>query len=155
MQEAPWYEEVSIPALLRQARYTYGKAMRNALESAGYDDIPANGLYIIGGLALDDDRLPLRELVKQLGITKQGAGQLVDALVMRGYLSRTVDESDRRQLIISLTERGRAAAAVQTQARDRIDGELLERVGDNDVSVTRKVLGMLVIIHHEEASPLG
>lgn len=152
MEEAPWYEQVSIPALLRQARYTYGMAMRAALEEAGYDDIPANGLYIIGGLALDDERLPLRELVKQLGITKQGAGQLVDALVMRGYLSRTVDESDRRQLIIALTERGRSAADVQTKARDRIDGRLLARVSNDEVSAARKVLGSLVLMHHEEAA---
>ena len=153
--ELPWYEHLSIPALLRQARRTYGEAMRAALEDAGYDDIPANGLYIIGGLALDDDRIPLRELVKQLGITKQGAGQLVDALVMRGYLSRTVDERDRRQLTIALTERGRAAAEVQTQARDRIDEELLARVDKADVSVTRKVLGTLLLMHREEAASAG
>src|SRR5690348_15442589 len=98
MEHTPWFDETSIPALLRQARRTYGKAMRSALEEAGYDDIPANGLYIIGGLALDNEMLPLRELIKQLGITKQGAGQLVDTLVTRGYLARSIDENDRRQL---------------------------------------------------------
>ena len=151
--EEPWYAEWSIPALLRQARYTYGKAMRAALEAAGYDDIPANGLYIIGGLALDDERIPLRELVKQLGTTKQGAGQLVDTLVMRGYLSRAVDESDRRQLIVSLTERGRAAAEVQSQARDRIDSELIARIGEDDVRAARRALGTLIEIRLEEAQP--
>ena len=93
--------------------------------------------------------------MKQLGITKQGAGQLVDALVMRGYLSRTVDERDRRQLTIALTERGRAAAEVQTQARDRIDEELLARVDKADVSVTCKVLGTLLLMHREEAASAG
>ena len=151
-EETAWFEEVSIPALLRQARYTYGKAMRAVLEGAGYDDIPANGLYIIGGLALEDDRIPLRELVKQLGITKQGAGQLVDALVMRGYLSRAVDENDRRQLIVALTDRGRAAAEIQTRARDQIDAKLLARVGKDDVSAARKVLGTLIAIRHEDAA---
>lgn len=150
MDELPWYEEVSIPAMLRQARYTYGNAMRAALEEADYDDIPANGLYIIGGLALEDEQLPLRELVKQLGITKQGAGQLVDALVMRGYVSRTVDANDRRQLIVALTERGRAAAEVQSQARNRIDAELLKRVGGADVLATRRTLAALIVMRHED-----
>ena len=148
--ETPWYERVVFPALLRHARNTYGKAMRGALEKAGYDDIPGNGLYIIGGLALDGD-VPLRQLVKDLGITKQGAGQLVDALVMRGYLSRTVDENDRRQLIVTLTDRGRGAADVQAQARERIDAELLNRVGATDLSAARKVLGTLIAMHREEA----
>lgn len=153
MEDSPWYDEIAIPALLRHARNTYGKAMRAALEEAGYDDIPANGLYIIGGLALDNERIPLRELVKQLGITKQGAGQLVDALVMRGYLSRTVSETDRRQLTVALTERGRAAADVQREARERIDAELVACVGQADVAAARRALGALVEMRREASEP--
>src|SRR5579884_551881 len=149
MEEGPWYEPVPIPALLRHARTTYGKAMRAALEAAGYDDIPANGLYIIGGLSLSND-VPLRQLVKELGISKQGAGQLVDALVMRGYLARNVDARDRRQLIVALTERGRAAADVQREAREQIDATLRARVGDESVREARRALGALIEIDHEE-----
>jgi DNA-binding MarR family transcriptional regulator len=151
MANTPWYDQVSIPALLRHARNTYGKAMRAALEEAGFDDIPANGLYIVGGLAIEEREVPLRQLVKELGITKQGAGQLVDALVMRGYLSRAVDENDRRQLIVTLTERGRAAAEAQNKARERIDAELVKRVGQDDVHAARRALGALIDMRRKEA----
>ena len=50
--QLPWYETIVMPALLRHSRTTYGKAMRRALEEAGYDDMPRNGMYIVGGLAL-------------------------------------------------------------------------------------------------------
>lgn len=146
MDETPWYEQMPFPAMLRHARNTYGRAMRGALEAAGYDDIPGNGLYIIGGLALEDRDIPLRNLVKELGISKQGAGQLVDTLVMRGYLSRTVDENDRRQLIVALTERGRAAAEVQRAAREAIDAELAERAGADDVEAARRTLACLMVM---------
>ena len=152
MEDAPWYDEVVFPALLRHARTTYGKAMRAALEEAGFDDIPGNGLYIIGGLALEKRDVPLRKLVRELGITKQGAGQLVDALVLRGYLSRAVDENDRRQLILTLTERGQAAAKVQAEVRERIDAQLLEQVGEKDVKAARRTLGALIDMRREEAS---
>ena len=151
MEHTPWYDQISIPALLRHARHTYGKAMRSALEEAGYDDIPANGLYVIGGLALDGD-VPLGRLVKQLGISKQGAGQLVDTLVMRGYLSRTVDDNDRRQLVVALTDRGRAAAEIQARARDRVDAELVARVGEEDVRAARRSLGVLIDLQQTEAA---
>lgn len=144
MDEPLWYESFSIPALLRHARTTYGRAMRAALDAAGYDDIPGNGLYVIGGLALEGEDAPLKSLIKGLGISKQGAGQLVDTLVMRGYLSRTVDESDRRQLIVALTERGRAAADVQRAAREGVDARLVERVGEEDVAAARRALAALV-----------
>jgi len=151
MEHTPWYDQISIPALLRHARHTYGKAMRSALEEAGYDDIPANGLYVIGGLAVDGD-VPLGRLVKQLGISKQGAGQLVDTLVMRGYLSRMVDDNDRRQLVVALTDRGRAAAEIQARARDRVDAELVARVGEDDVRAARRSLGVLIELQQTEAA---
>lgn len=148
---AAWEAEIAIPALLRHARNTYGGTMRKALAEAGYDDIPRNGLYVIGGLALGAGDVPLGQLVRELRISKQAAGQLVDALVMRGYLDRTVDAQDRRKLNVALTERGQAAAAVQAEARQRIDQALAERVGEADVRKFRRTLAVLIDIGHEAA----
>lgn len=138
------YQQVSLPVLLRHARRTYADAMRAALTRKGYDDIPANGLYVIGGLALGATGVPIRQLVKELGITKQGAGQLVDTLVTRGYVQRTPDENDRRQLIVTLTERGRAAAETQLAARLEIDSALLTLVGEAELETSRRTLAALI-----------
>lgn len=147
--EKPWYDEIALPALLRHARNTYGSAMRKALDESGYDDIPGNGLYVIGGLALGVPDLPLGELIRQLRISKQAAGQLVDTLVTRGYLERSIDKDDRRKLTITLTERGKAAAAAQTAGREKVDAELLAAVGQDDISRTRWTLAVLCDIGHQ------
>ena len=147
----PWYEEIVIPALLRHARTTYGLAMRRALAEAGYDDVPKNGMYVIGGMALGGKTVPLGVLVKELGVSKQGAGQLVDTLVLRGYLERTEDAEDRRKLNIVLTKRGRAAATTQAAAREKIDAELLARVGEENVLRTRRTLAALVELGRQNA----
>ncbi len=140
--EHPWYDDIPLPALLRHARSTYGSAMRRALADAGFDDIPANGLYVIGGLAIDRE-VPLSQLIQELRISKQAAGQLVDALVLRGYLDRAVDPNDRRRLTVTLTDRGAAAAQVQAQARARVDAELADVVGPDAVAHTRRALAVL------------
>jgi DNA-binding MarR family transcriptional regulator len=142
-------EEIAMPALLRHARTAYGLSMRTALGKAGYEDIPQNGLYVIGGLALLKGGSPLGQLIADLRISKQAAGQLVDALVMRGYLERDVDPEDRRKLTIALTERGRDAAKVQTAARAKVDAALLARVGAKDVERARRVLAVLIDIGRE------
>jgi DNA-binding MarR family transcriptional regulator len=142
-------DSVSMPVLLRHARTAYGSAMRTALAEAGYDDIPKNGLYVIGGLALQEGGHPLSELIEDLRISKQAAGQLVDTLVTRGYLSRDVDAEDRRKLTIALTERGWAAAKVQATARANVDAELLSCAGADDVGRARRVLSILIHISHE------
>ena len=133
-----------MPALLRHARYTYGAAMRYALAKAGFGDIPRNGLYVIGGLALGMGDVPLAQLIQELRTSKQAAGVLVDTLVTRGYLEREVDKGDRRKMIVALTGRGKAAAAVQAKARKKIDDELVARVGQNDVACTRRTLAALI-----------
>ena len=151
--ETPWYEQVVMPALLRHARTAYGAAMRRALDAAGYDDIPGNGLYVIGGLALGAGDVPLGELIRDLRISKQAAGQLVDTLVMRGYLERAVDADDRRKLTVRLTERGRAAAELQGQARNAVDASLRDRASPDEIATARKVLGALIEIARENREP--
>jgi DNA-binding MarR family transcriptional regulator len=141
--EKTWYLDVALPVLLRHGRNTYGSAMRRALVEAGYDDIPGNGLYVIGGLALGVPDIPLGQLIKELRISKQVAGQLVDTLVTRGYLERTMDKDDRRKLTIALTERGKAAAATQKTAREKVDAELLACVGQDNMERTRRTLAIL------------
>ncbi len=148
-EDTPWYQDVVTPGLLRHARVTYGMAMRDALEAAGYDDIPRNGLYLIGGLALGKGATPLGKLIRDLRISKQAAGQLVDALVTRGYLNRAVDADDRRKLTITLTERGKGAAATQATAREKIDAELVARAGKDDVAAMRRTLAALIDIRRQ------
>jgi DNA-binding MarR family transcriptional regulator len=143
MKARPRFEEIVMPALLRHARTTYGAAMRRALEGAGFNDIAKNGLYVIGGLALGSGDAPLGDLIRELGVSKQAAGHLVDALVLRGYLQREVDEEDRRKLTVTLTERGRAAAKIQAAAREKIDAALKTSVGEEDVRRTRRTLAVL------------
>jgi DNA-binding MarR family transcriptional regulator len=143
-EPSPSLEDVTFPALLRHARYTYGGAMRQALAAGGYDDIPGNGLYVIGALAWG--QTPLGQIIRELRMSKQAAGQLVDALVLRGYLDRQVDAEDRRRLTVMLTERGRAAAEAQSAARETIDAELAARVGEDQVRIAKQVLAELIRI---------
>jgi DNA-binding MarR family transcriptional regulator len=149
-REQPWYHEIVTPGLLRHARTTYGKAMRRALDEAGYDDIPSNGLYVIGGLYMGAEGVPITSLMRQLRVSRQAAGQLVDTLVSRGYLARTPDENDRRQMIVTLTERGKAAGEIQGKARDEIETRLYERVGEKVVKAGRRMLAGLIELDRED-----
>jgi DNA-binding MarR family transcriptional regulator len=133
---------VAIPALLRHARTTYAAAMRTAQADVGCEDLPRNGSYVLGAIARGGS--PLSGIIESLGVSKQAAGQLVDTLVIRGYLERAPDPDDRRRMIVSLTERGRAAAAAGREAVDRIDALLVAGVGPERVAHTRATLAALI-----------
>jgi DNA-binding MarR family transcriptional regulator len=139
--EVEWFDDVPLPALLRAARSAYGSAIRTALAEVGCDDMPRNGSYVIGAIARTG--APLGDIIRWMAMSKQAAGQLVDTLVTRGYLHRSVDPEDRRRLIVTLTERGSAAADVIRRAVDGVDAALAARVGEEYIAHTRATLAAL------------
>lgn len=131
-------DEVVIPALLRAARNAYALAVRRALAAADIHDMPRNGPYVLGGLA--NHGATLATLINDLQVTKQAASQLIDTLVLRGYLDRHVDAEDRRRLAVTLTERGLAAAEEVQRAVRSVDSELAAMITTEKLAVMREGL---------------
>lgn len=141
--------DLPLAALLRAARATLGRAIRSALEDAGYEDLPANGPYVMSATAVAG--VPLALIIERLGLSKQAAGHLVDLLVLRGYLDRQVDPEDRRRLVVLPTDRGMAAAQVIREAADLLEADLVAAVGDAALRTTRRTLACLATLDGEDA----
>ncbi len=125
-------DEIVIPALLRAARGAYGHAVRARMVEDGFDDMPRNGPYVLGGMTNRGGTAG--GLVRQLGVTKQAASQLIDTLVIRGYLERRVNPDDRRRLTVELTDRGRAAGSAVREAVEAVDDELAELISARELA---------------------
>jgi DNA-binding MarR family transcriptional regulator len=135
---------VIIPALLRAARGSYGQAVAASLHEAGFDDVPRNGPFVLGGMA--NRGWSASDMVAALEVTKQAASQLIDTLVVRGYLTREVNPDDRRRLTIDLTDRGRAAAAAVRAAVESVDFELAGMISPEEMAGLRAGLAALAEI---------
>jgi DNA-binding MarR family transcriptional regulator len=137
-------EGIVIPALLRAARGAYGHAIRKALVEAGFDDVPANGAFVLGGMAYH--QVTAGDLIRQLGVSKQAASQLIDTLVLRGYLEREVNPDDRRRVNVELTERGVAAGNAIGAGRQTVDDELEAMISPAELKGLRAGLVALIEI---------
>jgi DNA-binding MarR family transcriptional regulator len=147
------YDRLGFPGLLRSARKAYGTAVRQAFADAGFDDVPRNGAYVLARVY--DEDAPLASLTRELGISKQAVSQLIDTMVMRGYLERSPDMQDRRRMLLRLTPRGEAAATVSWQGAAMVDEELARRLSAEGVAALRSGLTALCEIGAEfEASPM-
>jgi DNA-binding MarR family transcriptional regulator len=136
-------ESWPLPALLRASRAVFAKEVRQALADAGLDDLPPNGPYVVAAVA--GRPAALSSVIRQLGVSKQAAGQLVDTLVARAYLDRESDPADRRRLVVRLTPRGEEAAVVVGDAVDAVERRLESKVGSRQVAQARQVLAELVV----------
>jgi DNA-binding MarR family transcriptional regulator len=133
--------ESNIPALLRGARGGYGNTIGESLADAGFEDLPRNGPFLLGGLA--EGTASAVELIRGLGVSRQAASQLIDTLVLRGYLTREINADDRRRMDITLTERGRAAATIVRDAIGRVDRELASMLTPGELAGLRAGLAAL------------
>jgi DNA-binding MarR family transcriptional regulator len=139
--------ELPIPALLRHARGAFSLSIRHELFDGGFEDLPANGPYVLAGMA--NQRVDAPQLIRELGVSKQAASQLVDTLVLRGYVAREADPSDRRRITLRLTERGRAAAAAVRGGVETVDDALAARLAPEELRGLRR--GLVELISIKEA----
>lgn len=136
--------ELATPTLMRAARGAYARSMRAALREIGVDDLPRNGAFILAGI--DSRGGPRQDLPVDLGVTKQAVSQVIDALVSRGYLTRSIDPEDRRRISLELTERGHVVVEAVRRGIDAVDVRLRERASAEQVEAMRTGLSILAEI---------
>jgi DNA-binding MarR family transcriptional regulator len=140
MPSRPADDEETLVLLVR-ARGGYGNTIGARLAAAGFDDLPRNGPFVLGGIARDGGSAV--DVIRSLGVTRQAASQLIDTLALRGYLSREINSDDRRRMNIVLTERGRAAAAAIRAGIEEVDAELARMLSPAELAGLRAGLAAL------------
>jgi DNA-binding MarR family transcriptional regulator len=134
-------ENEEILVLLVRARGGYGNTIGAHLAAAGFDDLPRNGPFVLGGMASHQGSAV--EIIRSLGVTRQAASQLIDTLVLRGYLSREINSDDRRRMNVVLTERGQAAAAAIRAGIEQVQAELAQMLTPAEITGLRAGLAAL------------
>jgi DNA-binding MarR family transcriptional regulator len=153
-----WYADVPVPQLMREARDVYRDAVRRALEGAGCDDVPRNGVFVLAGLdhlATEPAFSPQADVVSSLGLSKQMASQLIDTLVLREYLERRNDPVDRRRMEVRLTARGRTAAIAIQTAVDAIEAAIARLITADELHGLRAGLAAYRVIREQQHAPPG
>lgn len=114
------------------------RRLHEALAERGYDDLARSDGYVFRALA--DTPLTTSALAAQLGITKQGAAQVVDDMTARGYLSSRPHPDDARARLLELSERGRGALAAARAFHRRYERALAREHGAQAVAILRSLL---------------
>jgi DNA-binding MarR family transcriptional regulator len=140
MADRPWYADLPLPSLLREAREVYRAAVGRALDVAGCDDLPRHAAAVLAGLDRVESEAMFSsqaDVVAALGLSKQTASQLIDTLVLRDYVERRNDPVDRRRMEVRLTARGRTAATAIRSAIDATDATVAQLVTADELDGLR------------------
>jgi len=82
----------------------------------------------------------VRRLGAGLGVTRQAARKIADALEQRGYATTERDSRDTRQLNVTLTQLGRDYARAVTAVVEELNREVAGRVSPDQLAATDTVL---------------
>ena len=111
-----------------------------------FDLTPSSGL-VLGMLADSPAPLPPNEIAARLIISRATVTGLLDSLERRGYVQRQPHATDRRMLLIALTDSGRGVAqqfreVVHRHQRDWL-GALSEREQKQLLATLHRLQGVL------------
>jgi DNA-binding MarR family transcriptional regulator len=137
--------EPDLAILLTGAARVVADRLGTAVARAGIDDMRSSFGFVIRALA-ERDRT-LTELSELLGVTKQAAIKVVDEMEERGYVERRPDPVDRRAKVIRLTDKARGVRRTALRASSRLETELVQDLGTEDLQATRRVLIRLLERH--------
>jgi DNA-binding MarR family transcriptional regulator len=98
----------TVISVFRRAASSMVEELVARLDAAGYHDLTPSHHVVFENLDRNGTRLS--DLALRAGMSHQSMGELVSALVQRGYVERKNDPLDGRARLVCLTDRGRRLA---------------------------------------------
>jgi DNA-binding MarR family transcriptional regulator len=99
--------------------------------------------------------LTIHELAGCLNVTVAAAGQAVERLVQRGYLTRQVKEEDRRSSKLNLTRSGRRLLDTYRSAQEASLSEVMRRFSPGELRRATEIMDRLALALTEKVSAEG
>jgi DNA-binding MarR family transcriptional regulator len=131
-------QPVDLGILLALAYQEFVRELRDAHIEQGFGDLGRSDGYVFR--ALDGAPRTVSDLSVRLGISKQGAAQIIDDMERRGYVERRPDPSDARARLVFLSPRGEAALAAARKFHQAYERRLARRCGRDTVAALRAAL---------------
>ncbi len=91
----------------------------------------------------NQDLVLIKDIEKELNITKSVASNLVKRMVQNGLVELEVSPSDKRAKFVRLTDKARSQMKQVKAFFERIDKQLMEDIDKDELLIFEKVLGQL------------
>ncbi len=87
--------------------------------------------------------LKVSQLSRRLRVASPSATQVITRLEAGGYLVRSLDPSDRRAVLVTLTEKGLSVVRSMMDESERRFGELVGHLGQEDTETLIRLLNRI------------
>ena len=141
--DAPPRTDAALASELRAAVMRLRR--RLASERDPHNDLSIGQMTVLGLLQRLGDQ-SVGELARAEKVQPPSMTRTVNCLVEQGFAVRRAHESDGRQVVVSLTEAGRAAVLADRRRRDAWLAQRLRELGPEDRAVLREAAPILAAL---------
>lgn len=134
-------ERPDFGVLLALAQVTFAEELRAHMADVGFAGFSTRTGYVLR--VLTAERLSLRALADELGMTSQATLKIVEPMVQSGLVERTPSPTDRRLRLITVTARGQDALSAARSFHDGFEQDLADRVGVAAAGEVRRALATI------------
>lgn len=133
-----FYIEDVLGAVINRAAIIIRKKLSVMLKEKGYDITPEE--FALLSRLWENDGIPQTELGEKTLKNKTRVTRLLGSLIDKTYVRKEQDEADRRNYIVSLTEKGKDMRLVIVPIVMQLMEEASEGIDQMDIEITKKVL---------------
>jgi len=132
----------------------FATAVREVMEKALLEEIAGGQVSLVQlrlfSLVFHTEPQSVGDVAAFMGVTKAAAGQMVEKLVRRGWLRRTVVKTDRRTAMLSLTKSSEQMLERYESARDKRLKKIFRGFSDTELRQLANLLDRVSaeIINH-------
>jgi DNA-binding MarR family transcriptional regulator len=130
---------VGLGPALRRAWLGYQQRLDQAMATAGFDDRKFPDGRILR-LCSDPAGSTISGIGREIGMTRQGAGKVVNHLSDRGYVSVGDSPTSGREKVVSLTAQGARYLEAQRRAARTIEDQLRTQLGEEPWAALHRLL---------------
>ena len=133
---------------LQRASRRWRQLLTRGLKRYGYGDMRPSFAPVLLPLC-QQDGLPIGELGRQIGLSKQAMTETVRLMEKRHLVRTSRDEQDSRVVRVHLAPRGKAFPLVASEVLAEIEGLLRAELQEAELEAVRRGLGVLAEIGDE------
>jgi len=123
------------------------------LSEQGYHDVGAGFGYVL--LAAREGMLTGNEVATLMGMSKQAASKLIDAMEEAGYLARKPHPADARAKLVRITAKGARLLANVERIYGELEAEWAQAIGARElVKLRGDLTKALLAMHGGEMPPV-
>lgn len=118
--------------LMSQIKQVGGRVFERMLSEAGVDEFNgAQGriLYVLW----QEDEVPIAKISKSTGLAKTTLTSMLDRMEQSGLIIRSYDKKDRRQILISLTDKAESLRGEYNSISDKINSIYYKDFTDEEI----------------------